>query len=192
MSGIRVRNRQEVECGHCKKRFYVPWYRRETTKFCSRSCMALASRNKITANCAVCRKEFTHISSRANRAKYCSNTCKGRAYHHKGTRTYQCQHCRNEFQGSPSLNRKYCSRACINKVALTDWHPSFTTVRGTMLRRGMITACARCGYSESRAILGVHHKDRNRNNNSLDNLEVLCPNCHSLEHSKHVGHGFRE
>ncbi|MBI3573571.1 hypothetical protein HY090_00790 [Candidatus Kaiserbacteria bacterium] len=28
----------------------------------------------------------------------------------------------------------------------------------------------------------MHHKDRNRNNNSLGNLELICPNCHYEEH----------
>jgi len=26
----------------------------------------------------------------------------------------------------------------------------------------------------------MHHKDGNRSNNKEDNLELLCPNCHSL------------
>lgn len=51
-----------------------------------------------------------------------------------------------------------------------------------MKRRGMIVSCARCGFDAEPAILGVHHIDRNRRNNALTNLEVLCPNCHSLEH----------
>lgn len=28
--------------------------------------------------------------------------------------------------------------------------------------------------------LEVHHKDGNKRNNKLENLEILCPNCHSL------------
>jgi len=28
----------------------------------------------------------------------------------------------------------------------------------------------------------IHHRDRNRENNRMDNLLVLCPNCHSLMH----------
>jgi len=28
----------------------------------------------------------------------------------------------------------------------------------------------------------VHHKDRNRENNEIENLELLCPNCHSEDH----------
>ena len=28
-------------------------------------------------------------------------------------------------------------------------------------------------------VLQLHHKDGNNQNNSLDNLMILCPNCHS-------------
>ena len=42
--------------------------------------------------------------------------------------------------------------------------------------------CNRCSYNEYIGILKVHHKDRNRMNNQLSNLEILCPNCHDLEH----------
>ena len=30
--------------------------------------------------------------------------------------------------------------------------------------------------------LELHHKDNNHENNSLDNLTILCPNCHALVH----------
>ena len=29
----------------------------------------------------------------------------------------------------------------------------------------------------------VHHKDHNRTNNTLENLELLCKRCHQLEHN---------
>lgn len=61
-----------------------------------------------------------------------------------------------------------------------------------MLKRNLINKCERCGYDKYIKILGVHHIDRNRNNNSIQNLEVLCPNCHSEEHMKHICHGFTE
>lgn len=31
--------------------------------------------------------------------------------------------------------------------------------------------------------LELHHKDGNRNNNALENYELLCPNCHALTDS---------
>lgn len=42
--------------------------------------------------------------------------------------------------------------------------------------------CMVCGYDKQPEILEVHHKDHNRANNATDNLEVLCPNCHSEHH----------
>ncbi len=42
--------------------------------------------------------------------------------------------------------------------------------------------CEICGLTEWREkpiICQLHHIDGNHNNNSLDNLQILCPNCHS-------------
>ena len=49
--------------------------------------------------------------------------------------------------------------------------------------------CEMCGNSEWMGIpitLELHHKDGNRYNNNIENLQILCPNCHSLtpNHSK--------
>jgi hypothetical protein len=45
--------------------------------------------------------------------------------------------------------------------------------------------CQKCGWGEINPItnvvpLEIHHKDGNCMNNNRENLEVLCPNCHSL------------
>jgi 5-methylcytosine-specific restriction endonuclease McrA len=40
--------------------------------------------------------------------------------------------------------------------------------------------CARCG---STTRLDIHHKDRNKQNQDLSNLEVLCHRCHMQEHA---------
>ena len=43
--------------------------------------------------------------------------------------------------------------------------------------------CEQCGLSEwldKPISLEVHHKDGNHLNNELENLELLCPNCHSF------------
>ena len=42
--------------------------------------------------------------------------------------------------------------------------------------------CEQCGISEWRGkplSLQLHHKDGDGTNNELENLEILCPNCHS-------------
>lgn len=49
--------------------------------------------------------------------------------------------------------------------------------------------CEMCGLGEwmgNKIVLELHHIDGNRFNNDLSNLQILCPNCHSLtpNHSK--------
>jgi hypothetical protein len=44
--------------------------------------------------------------------------------------------------------------------------------------------CMNCGFNKWPAILEIHHIDKNRGNDSLDNLCVLCPNCHKAHHRK--------
>lgn len=43
------------------------------------------------------------------------------------------------------------------------------------------TACEMCGRTKCK--LHVHHRDRNPENNSLENLQTLCVSCHRLSHS---------
>lgn len=42
--------------------------------------------------------------------------------------------------------------------------------------------CERCGWTNPFENLPRHHKDRDRSNNDLNNLEILCHTCHGLEH----------
>lgn len=45
--------------------------------------------------------------------------------------------------------------------------------------------CQNCNLNEwmgQQIPLELHHKDENHSNNNLSNLELLCPNCHSLIH----------
>ena len=56
-------------------------------------------------------------------------------------------------------------------------------IKAKLLRDGLIQyRCNRCGISTwlgERIALELHHKDGNIYNVSLENLELLCPNCHS-------------
>lgn len=43
--------------------------------------------------------------------------------------------------------------------------------------------CEKCGIKEwmgEKISLELHHIDGNRGNNCIENLSILCPNCHSL------------
>ena len=43
--------------------------------------------------------------------------------------------------------------------------------------------CADCEY-EQYDVLVVHHLDRDRENNGINNLIILCPTCHAVRHLK--------
>ncbi len=180
---MKAPNKQCMECGTF---YHVKPYLISTSKYCSLSCKHLNASMMIKAICLICKKSFTHKSARCNKAKYCSNPCRYQAHKNKGRTEYSCKHCHKKFNAPLSTKRIYCSRKCVQKESHLTFKPSFTTVRKALLTRKMITICNRCGYKDEPLILGVHHKDRNRNNNDISNLEVLCPNCHSLEHLKHI------
>lgn len=67
---------------------------------------------------------------------------------------------------------------------LKDWGQY---ARGSALKPHLIkdrgNKCEECGLSEWRGeglTIELHHKDGDRTNNELDNLQLLCPNCHSI------------
>jgi hypothetical protein len=143
-------------------------------------------KRKPNIRCAVCGKATYRrpgVLALNNGKAYCGQSCYGKA-------------CRKEIKcivcGTLILagaNKKTCSRACANTnragIQYTGRQPKdiVVTLRRLKLRvlqnRG--SHCERCGFSLT-AILQVHHKDRNHSNNALNNLELLCPNCHATEH----------
>lgn len=56
-------------------------------------------------------------------------------------------------------------------------------LKNKLLKEKLIAyECSICGLSQwldKPLVLQLHHKDGNPNNNCLDNLQLLCPNCHS-------------
>lgn len=178
-----------LKCKYCGKEVYVPLYRTKSFKYCSRRCLALDCRTIITSICQICGKKFEHICSRAKKAKYCSRECFYKAQHLKGSIEVSCKNCGKIFRTSPSHKRIFCTRECKRIYQLNKWSPSFSSIQKNFRKRGFMTKCEICGYSEHPEILGIHHIDMNHHNNTLENLQVLCPICHSLKHQHHVVHG---
>jgi predicted nucleic acid-binding Zn ribbon protein len=141
------------------------------------------TRNPNT-RCLICSKPVYRRPAEIERSRvFCSSECFGIA-------------CRKEALcivcGASILarkNRKTCSRACSNtyrtgiRYKIGRPKDNVKDQRAAKLHvfasRG--EKCERCGYNK-KEVLNVHHKDRNRKNNDLNNLELLCPNCHAEEH----------
>lgn len=177
-----------INCINCNKNFQVKNYRKDTAKYCSKSCNALHSRIRGIRECEICKKSFEFISSRCKIAKYCSRKCYHKSQIGRGEIENTCIHCGKIFRDSPCKKRKYCSKQCVNKSEKSTWKATYNTIRKNMFRRGMIEKCQICGFNSCKEILGIHHIDKNNKNNNPDNLMVLCPNCHSMQHKEHIVH----
>ncbi len=119
-----------------------------------------------------------------NGKAYCSQACYGISCRQE----IPCLVCKTPMLSG--ANKQTCSRSCANKsrigIKYKTRRPSKDKVvtsrilkKRLMKERGSL--CQRCQYNVYE-ILQVHHIDRNRDNNNLNNLELLCPNCHTSEH----------
>ena len=133
--------------------------------FCSKNCRDKYNENKsVYLTCATCGKIFkrlkSHLSNSRHKIYFCSRKCKD-----EGQR----------IGGIKEIKPRHYSDKITSKYRLTAF-------------RNYEHKCAVCGYNKFTQILEVHHKDKNRDNNrdnnELDNLIILCPNCHRLVHHK--------
>ena len=156
----------------------------------------------ITKNCLNCQKIFEASLRETKRGngKYCTQSCA--SIHTKSLKPKPkpnciCAFCKAEFYraNSKQLASKsglcFCSRACKDAAQrlennFKEIHPPHysngESIYREMALRNYPNQCNRCGYNKVPEILEVHHRDCNRDNNQLTNLELLCPNCHSENH----------
>lgn len=69
-----------------------------------------------------------------------------------------------------------------NKVGIKSSYLKERLIKAGLKER-KCEACKRTEWEGQPIPTELHHKDGNHNNNSLDNLQILCPNCHSLTDS---------
>lgn len=119
--------------------------------------------------------DTTHFGKRPQQLKYkwikkecpvCSSVFRTQKDHPKEKRT--CSYsCSNTFFRSGTSNPNWVNGASsYRNIALEHYGPR----------------CNQCLWDKEVKILQVHHKDRDRSNNCLENLEILCPTCHDYEH----------
>ncbi len=190
-------------CKYCSEEFTT---RKSKQKFCSQSCgsrsrgtISHEDRHKLEKVCLECGLEF--LADKLDR-KFCSQSCAGSMNGRKfpkRTRVIRfCEFCGEERSGTST---KFCSITCgrkqIRKVYISAWKAGEETgTRGkkfkgvsahirTHLFEINNNSCQVCGWSHQNQHtltipLEIHHIDGDYLNNRPENLQLVCPNCHSL------------
>lgn len=109
----------------------------------------------LTINCFWCGKEFKYYKSN-KRGKFCSQKCSIQ-YRKK----YGFLKGKNNPNWKGGINNDYCKR--IAKENLDT---------------------SKCSICNSKRFICIHHKDGNRKNNKLVNLQIVCKSCHEKIHNK--------
>lgn len=141
--------------------------------------------------CTVCHSIFVRQKRQLNSYGTCSVRCTNVA--NGRTVICTCANCgelvfksKSELAASKS-GLVFCSRSCKDtaQTYMVEIQPDHYGTGYTTYREKAFKAykpiCCRCGYANILA-LEVHHKDRDRSNSDISNLEILCANCHTLEH----------
>lgn len=148
--------------------------------------------------CLYCGKEITDGDYRK---KFCNSSCSasynniGISRNKKNKQNSVCLNCGKEIP----KNHKYCNNSCKSeyeyKQYIERWKNGFENgIKGVddtsnyvvkYLRLKHHNKCELCGWNKEhpythKVPLQVHHIDGNCMNNKEENLQLLCPNCHSL------------
>lgn len=157
----------------------------------------------MKVKCLHCQLEFEkrELDIKRSPNHYCSRSCSAKSNNKiKPKRKKQliryCKHCRLAITGG---GKQYCSIKCqqdfqfIQKIEQwqrgnDEGHETNGTVRRYIKKylfsqRGV--KCEKCGWNQinpntNKCPLEIHHIDGNYKNNKEHNLQILCPNCHSL------------
>lgn len=138
--------------------------------------------------CQNCSKVISY-ESREN--KYCSSSCSAKISNRKRKQMAMCPICMRDFS-KKRADQIYCSISCANNSrnnGIVKLIESNEIVGNSALRSYLMhrwnEKCQRCGWgirneTSGSVCLDMHHIDGNSENTKLSNVELLCPNCHSL------------
>ncbi len=141
---------------------------------------------KPNCNCKECGKEIYRRPFQIKKGDvFCSTKCSNA----RNTKSHPCPVCGIEVKGRQ--NSVHCSRACSNKsrtgIQYNVGRPKDKTTKNRRLKNELLKTrepkCERCPF-DFVEILHVHHivERKNGGTDDINNLELLCPNCHYTHH----------
>lgn len=145
-------------------------------------------------NCLNCNLSFSfNTNSKIERnKKFCSNSC-STSYNNKLRPKAECGDCKNCNSKLEKAHKKYCNNKCqaeykrkiiFEKIEGGDAGLPHVNYRNYIIDK-YGDSCMKCGWRElnpftKKVPIQLDHIDGDSDNNNLNNLRLLCPNCHSL------------
>ena len=143
---------------------------------------------RITNKCENCGDEYERLITQTG--KFCSQSCSATFNNKLRTSTKTCLICDNILKDKRSV---FCSTTCQQKnnknIIFEKIEKGDMSLNNRQYKKYLIEThgdkCMDCGWCEKNIVtnkvpIELEHIDGNSENNSLDNLKLLCPNCHSL------------
>ncbi len=101
---------------------------------------------------------------------------------------------RAEWTATTNSNRKTCGPECYGKlissiVSVTSFKHGQSQVYYTP--RALEFKKLECDWCSTKDLLEIHHKDKNKANNTKENIMTLCKSCHAKLHYKQDDRGLR-
>lgn len=132
------------------------------------SCSAQSELACVETRRQVCKHCGEIITKKRKGLKYCSICCRNNAR----SLAYRIRHGLIEKPGVGSGGNQWGTKNHMYKTGIGLY-------RAKALNN-LDQVCAKCGSLER---LLVHHKDHDRRNNELSNLQILCKRCHQEHHA---------
>lgn len=163
---VKKLSREEYEanpktCLNCGK--MITWEHRDNN-YCSRSCAAIINNKGVQRN-------------KPKSGRFCKNCGKELNANHK---VYCSQKCQTEFEQNEYIDRwkQGLEDGSSGKFQISD------RIRKYLMDK-YDCKCEKCDWGEVHPITGniplqIHHIDGDATNNKEENLQLLCPNCHTL------------
>lgn len=150
------KNNKNIEstCIHCGKIFIKKYSQQK-------SCTTCAKLYKYTTYPKICKNCGKSFKGSSPKSKFCCSKCSSEYIHKISLAKF--------LNGEYANSNPYKIPCCIKSYLLEIHH----------------NKCQLCGFEgynrkTGNSILQLHHIDGNSGNNTPENIQLLCPNCHAM------------